>query len=426
MSKQPRKGDRLYTVGDFWLVPPDEKYTDYGTKWYDKSARQTRRVGTGKTDLEDAKDELKAHALKHGDGQHKDELVLQTLERYYLAYAVNLPTGKSVKQTIKFVMLYWPEQMASAIDADTQKRFITKLRDYGLSEDTIGRYFNNIFAAIRYAMQFKHLKFKVTPVRLGKRHWGVRTQARMRKSTKAAKRQLSPQEWGALFDAALEKGDHCVRYLITAIGTHARPAAILELTGAQIDAQHGTIDLNPAGREQNNKHRPIIPMARTLAAWVSSWAPGPGDLVITENGGPVALKQIRTLIEHARIGPCVPYTFRHSVASWLSAQAIDRWERKSFMGHTVVDGGKTDDYTHYDPRYLRNAAEAIERLYEAIAPHTRVNLLRATLEDQGPPEALWAALPPTFPVVLDQRRTSVLEACANKGVTDGMSLGHQG
>lgn len=394
-----RKPERLYTVGDFWLVPPgepDARYADYGICWYDRPARQTRRLGTGKTDFAEAKDVINEHALTHGDGEHKDELLLQTLERYYLAYAIDLPTeGKGVQQTIKFVAKYAPAAMVSGIDAPWQKKFVKDLRDYGLAEDSITRYLTNVFAAIAYALQFKHLKLKAKPVRLSKKHWGPRTQARIRQSTQPSRRNLSPEEWGQLFDAAMDKGEHCVRYLITAIATHGRPSAIRTLTGQQFDFAHGTVDLNPPGREQNDKRRAIIPMAPTCLAWAKSWQVAPQALVISDSGGaPMrSLKPIRTLIARAKMPNCIPYTFRHAVASWLATQGVDRWERKVFLGHLVIDGGSTDDYTHYEPQYLRSAAAAIERLFEAIAPHTRFNLLRKVIEEQGEPDALWSSVP---------------------------------
>jgi hypothetical protein len=78
------------------------------------------------------------------------------------------------------------------------------------------------------------------------------------------------------------------------------------------------------------------------------------------------------------------------VLSRLASQGVERWERKMFAGHARPDGGSTDEYTHYDPKYLRNAAEAIERMFEALSPLTQVNVLGKVLEEQpGPPEASW-------------------------------------
>ncbi len=42
-------------------------------------------------------------------------------------------------------------------------------------------------------------------------------------------------------------------------------------------------------------------------------------------------------------------------------------------------------YNHYDPRYLRQVSEAIQALYEAIAPHMVGDLLRRGSEEQPAP-----------------------------------------
>jgi integrase len=397
------KRARLYSVGDYWLVPPgvpkhDPPYRDYGICWHDAAARQTRRLGTGETDLEDAKDAIKNHALTHGDGTHKDELVLQSLERYYLAYASKLPCAKNVKQTIDYVAQFWPTVMVSQADAGAQKALVANLRNLGMSDSTIARHFSMIVPAISYAIQFKHLPASLEFIRLAKRHWGMRTQPVKRKSISATKRQLSPQEWGRLFDTAMVRGEHCLRYLICAIATHARPSANVQLTGIQIDLEHETVDLNQPGRVQSKKRRPIVPMAPTFAKWLRAWDVPPNERVmLSKRGRPLrGHRFVERLIADAQVPDCTAYTFRHAVASWLAGAGIDKWERKAFLGHAVIDGGSTDDYTHYDPRYLRNAAMAIERLFEAIAEHTRFNLLRRVVEDQGDPAVLWESLPVGF------------------------------
>ena len=57
-------------------------------------------------------------------------------------------------------------------------------------------------------------------------------------------------------------------YLIIATNTLARPGAVLDLRGAQYDGSHGRIDLNPPGRKQNKKHRPVLAVTPTLKPWL--------------------------------------------------------------------------------------------------------------------------------------------------------------
>lgn len=390
----PKLRKRLYELGRFWLVPPDEKYWDYGISWNDKSARQTRRVGTERTDFEAAKIAIHKHALEHGDGSHQDELLLVTLQRYYLSYAKDIPAAKNVTVTIKFVTEHIAGTMVSEFLADVQRDFVRKLREHGLADNTIARHFTDIFSALGYAVQFNHLsKF---PARLAKRFWGERTQPRSRKSIDATKRALTMEEWGRIFDVCARGGEDGVRmrYLILQLGTIGRPSAVIEVTGQQIDLVNGILDLNPPGREQNKKRRPKIPICETFAKWLTAWnVPGEQHCLL-HRAKPIATRNfIRKVIREAKVPNCNPYTFRHSISSWLAWRGVSKWERKKAMGHAKIDGGSTDTYTHFDPTYLRSVAVALEELFQAIAPHTRFNLLRTVIEDQGAPEALWAGIP---------------------------------
>lgn len=76
-------------------------------------------------------------------------------------------------------------------------------------------------------------------------------------------RPVSPEEFARLLDAA--RLWQMLIFLLIAANTLARPAAILDLGPAQFDATHGLLDLNPPGRTQNKKFRPIIPVTPTLA-----------------------------------------------------------------------------------------------------------------------------------------------------------------
>lgn len=392
----PKQHKRLYTIGEFWLVPPDEKYPDFGISWYDKRARQTRRLGTERTDLEAAKTVINKHALERGDGSHQDELLLVSLQRYYLSYAINLAAAKNVRVTIQFVTEHSGDTLVSAFQADKQKEFVTKLREHGLSDDTIARHLTDIFAALSYAQQFNHLPEKIIPARLSKRFWGERTQPRTRQSALATKRALTMEEWGRIFDVAARNGEDGVRikYLIAQLGTIGRCSAVIEVTGQQIDLTNGIVDLNPPGREQNKKRRPKVPICETFAKWLTHWNVPADQHLMMHRGQPIATRNfIRKVIREAKIPNCNPYTFRHSISSWLAWRGVSKWERKKAMGHAKIDGGSTDTYTHYDPTYLRAVAVALEELFQAIAPHTRFNLLRKVIEDQGAPETLWQGVP---------------------------------
>jgi integrase len=68
---------------------------------------------------------------------------------------------------------------------------------------------------------------------------------------------------------------HARLYMVLAIATCARPTAILELTWDRVDFDRGLIDLNPPGRTQTAKRRPVVPIADyALAPLQEAYATG--------------------------------------------------------------------------------------------------------------------------------------------------------
>ena len=48
------------------------------------------------------------------------------------------------------------------------------------------------------------------------------------------------------------------------LNTLARPDAVLDLSPAQVDFKRRLIKLNPDGRKQTKKYRPVVPISETL------------------------------------------------------------------------------------------------------------------------------------------------------------------
>jgi integrase len=65
------------------------------------------------------------------------------------------------------------------------------------------------------------------------------------------------------------KAPHARLYVELGIATMARPTAILELTWDRVDFARGTVDLNPHGRRQTRKRRPVVPLNDDAVAALS-------------------------------------------------------------------------------------------------------------------------------------------------------------
>jgi hypothetical protein len=82
------------------------------------------------------------------------------------------------------------------------------------------------------------------------------------------KRVASIAELTELFRAA--RHPHVLSYLMVALGSAARPAAILDPDKAQCDLASRTIELLPPGRAPDpSKRRPTVPMCLTLTKFIA-------------------------------------------------------------------------------------------------------------------------------------------------------------
>jgi integrase len=388
-------------VGIFFLAPPDKKYPTYRICWVEKVGqhRQTRRLSTGeRTDEEAAWRQLQIHALKNSEKQTAkptDQPVAQVLAWHWLNYGKNLASWETVELAKNAALACWGTAMVSDLDATRQLQFIKSLRDRGVADVTIHRWMTVIWTAMNTAASCNQLAAEAIPKRIRRRLWGERTQPVRKRSAKASKRALELKEWAKLFDAAAGR-PYRLRFLILQMGTGGRTGAVARLSRPQVDFDHGIIDMNPPGRQQSKKYHPKIPASEVLLRHLKLWgdeAQHNGRYIYRFHHPVSTFNFIRKTIKEAGVPDCTPYTLRHSVASWLAdceaSFGVGRRERKMFLGHLRPDGGSTDDYTHYNPKYLRNAARAIDALFEAVAPLTKVDLLLREYEEQPVPESAW-------------------------------------
>jgi hypothetical protein len=75
-----------------------------------------------------------------------------------------------------------------------------------------------------------------------------------------------------VIDTIFEQDEHAFRYFVIALNTWARPEAIHELNfSSQVDFEYGIINLNPSGRLQTKKRRPVIQLTKNLRCWAQEW-----------------------------------------------------------------------------------------------------------------------------------------------------------
>lgn len=176
----------------------------------------------------------------------------------------------------------------------------------------------------------------------------------------AAERHLTREEFEQLLNAA--EAPHLSLYLLLAISTAGRNAALVELTWDRVDFNRGLIFLGPRHVTRPQKGRATVPMTDALRMALSAAiADRRCDRVIEWAGVPVA--SVRTAlnkaVKRAGLPKVTPHMLRHSAAVWMAEAGISMSEIAAFLGH--ADSRITERvYAKYSPTYLRKAAGPLE------------------------------------------------------------------
>lgn len=173
-------------------------------------------------------------------------------------------------------------------------------------------------------------------------------------------RHLTRKEFDRWFESV--KAPHARLYVELGLATMARPTAILELTWDRVDFERGTVDLNPRGRRQTRKRRPVVPLNdEALQALRIAYEARQSASVVERGGKAVASikKAFQAASERSGIH-VTPYTLRHTGAVWAAEAGVPMSEIAQFMGH---DDDTTTQryYSRYSPGYLKRVSEAVRR-----------------------------------------------------------------
>lgn len=375
-----------FQLGEYWLSRRPNSPV-WCITWFDPFTRQTRRRSTSERDFERAKVALASHYVEHAGLKEEDpgDLSLSfVLDRYWARHASKIASHETQKAAIAKWREFWGDATISELGIAKQEEFIKWLesRTYTrgksaqqrrLSAGTVARQFNVGAAALEWARQKQEIKYYPALLK--------------RTDDTRRERVLSLDEASALFNAAFRSEQHLFRWMLLAFATGARPNATLWLQPRppMIDLETRRLNLLPPGRRQNKKRQPILPIGLTLLPWLRLWARPESlihqgkrgrlvhiDRLITYRGRPlISIRQgFDTLRARAGItDPTVtPGCIRHTMITWLVREGVDEWEREIWIGHRAPGSRTTAGYVHLDPSYLQNAAAAIERYFDMLAP----------------------------------------------------------
>lgn len=158
------------------------------------------------------------------------------------------------------------------------------------------------------------------------------------------------------------RAPHARLYVLLGLYTMARPSAILDLTWDRVDFTRRLIDLNPAGRKQTAKKRPVVKMNDELfEALEAAYAARQIAYVVERGAKKVAniKKAFQAASERSGI-QVTPYMLRHTGAVWAAEQGISMAALAQFMGHDD-DSTTQRHYARFSPDYLVSVANAVQR-----------------------------------------------------------------
>ena len=342
----PKYRKREYRVGDWWLGQRDGSAAYYGIR-YNSTKQSNERVSLGTSELEVAKQKLTELHLQSRivENEKPEEAPLaDVLRRYWEQHGSKVRSAKSNRHCINLWLDHWQDALVSDLSVKRQEEFHASMRERGHSPAAMMRVLNIGKAALNRAC--KRGELACAPHILTLPTVG----------TKPMGRPLDVPDLQRIYAHAVL---HVQAFMLWALGTGARPEAILELHSRQVDFEYGLIHLNPPDREQvRKKYRPVVRLPDALWEEFEGWA-------VSYVGEPV--KSIKTGLwracDRAGVKRCSPYSFRHTAARWMRRSGVPPWEVAAQLGHSVgKEYAVTERYAFYSPDYLSGAVQALDGL----------------------------------------------------------------
>ena len=378
------------SAGKFWLAKrPDSPVWYVAT--YDPVKRKTILRSTKTTEEVAAQKVLASYILGHDNQQTHSQAAAGAIEAQneavtlanvldeYTGSIARQPSAEQARYTRAHMTAHFGESFdVRQLNFETQEAYLDHRIDAGVKASTVDRELSVLRAALyHFSEQYPHHLPVVPKIYSPEREDNSR------------KRWLTPEELAALLNAT--KSPHIRLFILLGITTGARPDAILDLKWDAIDFNAKRIHLNPNGRAQTSKHRPVMPLQDVLwtelrQAWENEVAlaqvsrsrtkgrPTSG-YVVSYGGYPLASikKAFARTVAIAGLGrDVVPYTLRHTAASWLAQAGVPLVEISAFLGHSDTRMVERH-YVHLHPDYKEKASKAIAENMKAagITPQLR-------------------------------------------------------
>ena len=339
-----------------------KRSNNFAVEYYDPQKGFTTRKSLGTDDAGIARRLYAEWCLTHSSPERStlEDVTVQGLLGTFYAQAAKDYASKAVyKSALQYVLKYIPDLPLSEFKRARQEGFVANLRQDGLADGTVKRLMAAISTAVTRAYEYDVIPSKPHILT-------VTDEARR-------DRVLTDDEARALIRACRTEND--IRYISIALMTGARPSAIVGLSRGQFDFDHHLIRFLPPGQKQvRQKPKPTIPLPKNLEEMARTWEDGP--VFQTDHGQLKSNETIWARVSRGVPEDVTPYVLRHTVASELRKQGVPMGDIAGFLGHRVQGMSVTERYAHFDPSYMRSAADAMDRYWNrlvGVASEERTN-----------------------------------------------------
>lgn len=338
-----------FQLGPYW-IEPRKGTANWQRTWRDsKGIKQRASLGTA--DFESAKVALAEWFVANAvikDQRPADVPVAMLLKRYMAQHGDHIASKSTAKRAVKLWDEFWEESTVADLTVVRQEAFARWLRarehnGKPLTEAYVRRVLGVGQSALNRAWQRQEITqvpFVKLPA-IGEPYPHTATNDQL-----------------AAFLNAIPLNSHVWMYCMIRIGSGCRGDAALGLQPFQIDWERGLIKLNPEGRVQTRKYRPVVPLTDMLRGVLAG---RDAAYYVMFRGRPMkSLKKTWAKIQKAAELPAwfTPKVLRHTVATELRRRGVPHWEVSGQIGHKKA--GTSEIYAKFDPEYLGQARVALD------------------------------------------------------------------
>lgn len=342
----------LFELGRYWIATVRNRPGFYAF-WTDARDGGTRRRSLGTKDLEAAKLKLAEIALQRSPATSNTPLAI-ILENYFTQRSDALPSAKAARTAGQQLLESWGAKVRiNDITEAKQKAFAIERAEAGNSLGYIERTFSVLSAALRLA----GLSIKVFASESHMRDvWKI--------AAKAPRKVFVPtdQQLARIMRAPMP--EDLSRWLLISMATGCRPEAAIDLAPASRIREAKALDLNPVGRSQNKKFRPIVRAPKVLTVAMDKWEKSGLDKHGGHYCGYHSVDSVDSALERVckpmGLGRMSVYSIRHKVTTILRAAGVPGDQIDRQLGHVGGGARTTHGYGEYSPDFQKQAAAALD------------------------------------------------------------------